>query len=624
MPILGDVMSALLKNDINFLEVLMQEKTILKEQIKSLYLKDNRVLSLGFSGGKDSSATLTITLEALLEIPKDKLNKTLYILYSDTLMELLPVQAHTYKVLDNIRKFAKENDLPIEVMHSKPSLENTKWSMKLAKGMRVESQDNRWCTTRLKTNVQEEMLFKTFGTKDIETISIVGSRKDESTDRAKRLTNNTLDGHLKSHIAYPKSLVFAPIEDYTTEDVWITLRTSKIGRDVLVAEELYALYASTNGEGEECQTILGNAGDNGLKPNCSNSQGRFGCWECGLQHGRDKALVGMQKDYPYIKHLIEFRNWSVSTRDGQWEEYRDVYNHKNFTHLQYNFDNHRFGMSGPGGMNLKARKTGLDKLLFTEQKVNESIDFRLISDEELDFIQHRWILEGDFELTAMKIAEQYGRKIKLSEDDINLVAYAKVFYQSKWIWDSKVSYWYNIHANERFAIQFVKQIKEKFSFEKSKEIINKIYKTMDATIVPEYLKDMQLKNQFYPSVSMERLIRREWKEDKVSFVTQALIHDYEETWEEAIEIRDPLYDENVSMEDKYAILDNWNDYVGEDTNEKFVHPEYMRFGGNFQYIQFRERQSEENKSKKKLKKEKRLIRLSKAPKIVQHSFDFAA
>ena len=606
------------------IELLHVEKLNLIEQIKSLYFRDNRVLSLGFSGGKDSSATLAITLEALLQIPKEKLHKTLYILYSDTLMELIPVQAHTYKVLENIKKFAKDNDLPIKVMHSKPTLENTKWSMKLAKGIRVESQDNRWCTTRLKTDVQEKMLFDTFGTKDIETISIVGSRKDESADRAKRLEDNTLDGHLKGHSVYSKSLVFAPVEDYNTDDIWTTLRTSEIGRDVLVADELYGLYASTNGEGEECQTILGNSGDNGLKPNCSQSQGRFGCWECGLQHKKDKALTGMQKEYPYIKYLIEFRDWSVSTRDGQWEKYRDVYNHRYFTRLQYNRDNHRFGLTAPAGMSLLARAEGLERLLYAEMKVNESIDFQLISDEELDFIQHRWILEGDFDLTAIKIVEKYGRKIRLSEEDKTLIVHSKVFFMTQRVWEAKVCFWFGITANERFAVQFVKQISEKYSMQKVADIISQISRTMDNTIVPEYLKQIQLKDQFYPSESMETLIRREWANDEVSHLTQSLIHDEEGTWGEDEEVIDIFEDSSISMQDKYDTLDNWNDYVGHDSNERFEHEEYMRFGGHFQYVSFRIRQSDENKEKAKEEKARKALKRKHANRLLQQSFDFAS
>lgn len=615
------------KSPIDLLEI---EKKKIIEQIKALYFKDERVLSLGFSGGKDSSSVLAMTLEAFLEIPKEKLYKTLYILYSDTLMELLPVQAHTYKVLDNIKAFAKKHGLPIEVMHSKPSLENTKWSMKFGKGIRTESQDNRWCTTRLKTDVQSDMLFKTFGTTDIETISIVGSRKDESTDRAKRLESMTLDGHLKGHDIFSRSLVFAPIEDYSTEDVWITLRTSKIGRDILEADELYALYASTDGEGEECQTVLGNAGDSGVKPNCSNSQGRFGCWECGLQHGRDRALTGMQKDYPYIKYLIEFRDWSVSTRDGQWENYRDMYNHRSGLRSQYNIDNHRFGSTGPGGMSVKARAQGLEKLLETEKKVNESIDFQLISDEELDFIQHRWILEGDFELKAVQICEKYGRTVQVSDEDIELLAHARILYMTIPVWKSRVEYWFNIHPDERFCMQFVIQIKEKYSIQKVKDIINETNRKMEATIVPEYLKDIQLRKQFFPSQSMKKMIMREWKEDKVSFVTQALIHDYEDTWNEVerADDYDALEDKNISMTEKYEMLDNWRDYQGEDTNERVEHPEYMRFGGHFQYVRFRARRSKENEAKiKAFKEEKaaiRAIKKAKADLRSQATFDLFA
>lgn len=614
---------------INTTSILDAESTEIKNQIKDLYFKDERVLSLGFSGGKDSSLCLALTLEALLEIPKEDLNKTLYVLYSDTLMELLPVQAHTYKVLDNIKAFSKEYDLPIEVMHSKPSLENTKWSMKFAKGIRPESQDNRWCTTRLKTDVQERMLNETFGTKDIETISIVGSRKEESIDRAKRLERMTIDGHLKGHSVYSKSLVFAPIEDYSTADVWTALRYSKFGETVLGCEELYVLYASTNGEGEECQTILGNAGDNGSKPNCSNSQSRFGCWECGLQHGRDKALVGMQVEYPYIKHLIAFRDWSISTRDGQWDTRRDTYNHRFFTRLQYNEDNKRFGQNAPGGMSIDSRAEGLEKLLETEAKVNQSVDFQLISDDELNFIQHRWVLEGELSFRAIAIAEKYGRKVTVSNDDLQLITYAKALLHTKWIWTAKVSYWYNIYADERFCVQFVKQIIEKYSMQKVKDLINKIHKNLDEHIVPEYLKELQLKDQFYPSPSLEKMIRREWKDDQVSIVTESLVRDHEDTWDESnvVDSYDILENENVSMEDKYAMLDNWNDYVGEDSEEKYAHQEYMRYGGNFQYIKFSERKSQENKIKKLEQKQRRAKTRTSKVKFdtsKQAVFDFAS
>ncbi len=606
---------------LNVREILEASKEEIIRQVIDLYFRDDRVLSLGYSGGKDSSCTLAIVLEALLRIPKEKRNKTLYVLYSDTLMEILPVQAHTYKSLKSIEEFAKANGIPVKVMHAKPKPTETMWVLQIGKGMRPPSRDNRYCTSRLKTDVQENMLFETFGTTDIETISIVGSRKDESSDRAKRLTDNTLDGHLKGHSIFSKSLVFAPIEDYSTEDVWSTLRTSDIGIDVLGAEELWSIYASTQGEGEECQTILGNASDNGKNPGCSSSQGRFGCWNCALVHKKDKALTGMQREYPYIKYLIRYRDWSFSTRDGNWDRYRDVYNHRYFTRLQYNIDNHRFGMTVCGGLSIKTRMISLTRLLYTEEKVNESVDFRLISDDEIDFIQHRWLLEGDFNLTTKRICAKHNRSVRISSDDEKLLKYSKAFMTTLSIWKNKISFWFNIYADNRFAVQFVKQYVELHSYEKLEKLIEKLVKTQDAHLIAEALNTLQVKNQFYPSESLYKLILNEWKSDEVSYVTQALINDHESSWK-GDENEDVFEDPNISMEDKYAVLDNWNTYQGEDSNEKFVHEEYMRHGGQFQYVHFRERQNEENRSKNKKRKASKLIAKSNTSKPLQQTLLF--
>ncbi len=86
------------------------------------------------------------------------------------------------------------------------------------------------------------------------------------------------------------------------------------------------------------------------------------------------------------------------------------------------------------------------------------------------------------------------------------------------------------------------------------------------------------------------MIKREWKTDKRSFVTETLINDYE-GWNDKKPIEDPLENENISMQDKYDMLDNWRYYQDCDPNEKIEHPEYMIMGGKTKYIKFRKRQS---------------------------------
>lgn len=588
-----------------------------KDNIKALYLQENdRVLTLGFSGGKDSSLCVSLLLEALMEIPEHQRTKEVFILFSDTLMELLPVQVHTYKVLEKIRAFSKSNKLPITILYAKPKVEHTMWSMIIGGGTRPSSRDNRWCTDRLKVLVQRDILTNTFGTTNVESISIVGSRREESVDRAQRLENNSLEGHLKGHSEFDKTLVYAPIEYFSTEDVWRELRLSKYGNSVLDADELWLLYASTNGEGEECQTILGNANENGKNPGCSKSGGRFGCWCCPLVQNKDKALVGMMSSYSYIKYLIEYRDYVVSLRDGNWHLYRDVYEHGDGNtnpsagkRNQYSYDNHRFGMTCPGGLNLETRKELLKRLLETEKHVYEHTQIQLVSDEELNYIQSRWLLEGDFELSAKSIAEEYNRSVVVSEENVILLNYAKVLYDCRKTWKARVFFWFNQAVNERWCIQFASQMIATHGHKALIDVLKETVEFDNKNSVADALKTIQLRKQFYPNESLEKLIRKEWRDDEIGYMTKVLLGDH---LEEYREIPEPNYttkdgkpgydvfdDPNVSMEDKYAILDNWRYYQNEDNEYKTSHPEYPRYKGNANYIHFRDKL--EKPSEKKLK-----------------------
>jgi len=572
-----------------------------KENIKTLYLENNkRVITLGFSGGKDSSLCAALLLEALMEIPESLRTKEVYILFSDTLMELLPVQVHTYKVLEKLKEFALLNNLPIKILHAKPKLKHTMWSMMIGAGTRPSSREYRWCTDRLKVLVQRDILTNTFGTTNVESVSIVGSRREESPDRAQRLKDNTLEGHLKGHSKFDKTLVYTPIEYLNTEDVWRELRLSKYGNSVLHTEELWHLYSSTNGEGEECQTILGNSNENGNNPGCSKSGGRFGCWCCPLVYKKDKALQGMQNHYPYISHLIEFRDWVVELK-GNWHLYRDYYNHGEGKRYQYSYDNARFGMNVPGGLNLKTRRELLRRLLETEKKVQESEpDIMLITDEELSYIQRRWIDEGDFEFTAHKIASQFEREVDLSPYNQGCVELTQKLMRYKKTWEARVICWFNIYPDERFGIQFVKQMLEKHSQNSMFDLMAEIYDGNEK-VVADALLTLTLKKSFFPNESMKKLILREWEDDKISHVTQRLLDDHLGEHSEE-EIYDEFDDPNISMEDKYAALDNWRFYQnGDDDEDRKQHPEYHRYKGNYNYIQFRDKVEKVSEKKNKQK-----------------------
>jgi hypothetical protein len=116
---------------------------------------------------------------------------------------------------------------------------------------------------------------------------------------------------------------------------------------------------------------------------------------------------------------------------------------------------------------------------------------------------------------------------------------------------------------------------------------------------------------------MQKLIYKEWREDKVSFVTQELIDDLEGTNAEREEGYDFLEDSSISLEEKYAALDNWDWFCDSDSEERMDHPDYFQLGGNYGYIKFRSRV---DKPKDKVEKPK----VINVPYAVQQTFDFAS
>lgn len=59
----------------------------LHEEIQAIYLEDAVPWILGYSGGKDSTATLQLIWSAITKLPIGKRNKPVYVISTDTLVE---------------------------------------------------------------------------------------------------------------------------------------------------------------------------------------------------------------------------------------------------------------------------------------------------------------------------------------------------------------------------------------------------------------------------------------------------------------------------------------------------------------------------------------------------------
>ena len=82
------------------------------EEIRKVYLSDNRPWIIGFSGGKDSTCLVQLVWNALSELSSEKLQKQVYVISSDTLVESPQIAARITGSLDKMEKYGQEQHLP--------------------------------------------------------------------------------------------------------------------------------------------------------------------------------------------------------------------------------------------------------------------------------------------------------------------------------------------------------------------------------------------------------------------------------------------------------------------------------------------------------------------------------
>ena len=88
-------------------------------KIANLYLKNDKAWVVGFSGGKDSTVVLSLIFHALTTLKKEQLNKNVYVVCSDTLVETPVVVDMILSVIDTINNQAKNDSLPITFLRRK-------------------------------------------------------------------------------------------------------------------------------------------------------------------------------------------------------------------------------------------------------------------------------------------------------------------------------------------------------------------------------------------------------------------------------------------------------------------------------------------------------------------------
>lgn len=356
------------------------------EEMRLVYLHDQRPWMLGFSGGKDSTLLCQLTFEMLKTLKPEERHKKIYIVTSDTMVENPIVKAYMHRMSGAINKASTAECLNVEAHILYPETRQTFWSLVIGLGYPTpEAPGFRWCTERLKINPSNKFTYDTIK-KDGEIVILLGVRKAESAARSKSISSHEIEGKILSpHVSIPKAYVYNPLTEIPNSVVWEYLlkgdAMSAWGTD---NKYLFNLYQGEN-LGEE-QSVVGEI-DKDKIPITGNS--RFGCWCCTMVK-EDKSLQNfIDHGAEELKPLRRFRNWLVDLRATP--EARDW--HRRNGSVYFNAE----GEFGRGPFTLESRKLILKELL----KLEIETGFELITIDELKMIDKMWEDEGDLTRRAL-------------------------------------------------------------------------------------------------------------------------------------------------------------------------------------------------------------------------------
>lgn len=345
-----------------------------QQEIKEEYLdpNHNHPWIVGYSGGKDSTLVLQLVFEMLMGLAPGDRRRPVHVLTNDTLVESPVLSQYVSQMLSRLRRAAEGMDLPVVVVKTTPDPDQTFWVNLIGRGYPSPNRMFRWCTDRMKIQPTSNYILSQVASNG-KVILLLGVRRAESSVRAASVDKYTpKDGsRLNSHNDLRGALVFRPIVDLTTDEVWQILmqRPPPWGG---THRELITLYR--NAQGGECPLVL----DKSEAPSCGSSSSRFGCWTCTVVE-KDRSMEGfIDAGFTHLEPLMFFRDWLAAIRNDRSRRQKERRN--GLVSLM------KDGSTVPGPFTMATRKEILDRLLAVQSEVG----LPLISPDELDAIEAIW------------------------------------------------------------------------------------------------------------------------------------------------------------------------------------------------------------------------------------------
>ncbi|WP_139559694.1 DNA phosphorothioation system sulfurtransferase DndC [Methylotetracoccus oryzae] len=366
---------------------------LLHEEIRELYLADDVPWIIGYSGGKDSTATLQLVWGAILQLPAEQRKKTVYVISTDTLVENPIVSAWVRASLSAMRAAANEQGTPVLPRLLHPKLEDSFWVNLIGRGYPAPRPKFRWCTERLKIRPSNSFISQIV-TENGEAILCLGARRDESTARARVLDKNSryrVRDRLSPSSTLPGCMIYTPVESWSSDDIWFFLNNQKNPWGAS-NKELMGMYAGASPDGE-CPLVVDDS-----TPSCGDS--RFGCWVCTLVE-KDKSMTAMiqnDADKEWLMPLLDLRNALDFRNNHDGSDESSDHHLRDFRRLTGAVQLMTNGKPVPGPYTQTSREAWLAKLLAAQSHIRRHgpPDVRaieLITLEELQEIRRIWVID---------------------------------------------------------------------------------------------------------------------------------------------------------------------------------------------------------------------------------------
>lgn len=383
------------------------------QEIQELFLSDPLPWIIGYSGGKDSTASLQLIWNAVAALPEaSRRFKPIYVISTDTLVENPVIAMWVELSLKRMELAAHEQGLKIIPRRLTPDLGNRFWVNLIGKGYPAPRAKFRWCTDRLKISASTKFI-QELSEANGEAILVLGQRRGESAVRDKVIDNYQQSTRDKlSRNKDPKLSrvwVYLPIETWSSDDVWeyIIENPNPWG---INNQDLFDIYRGATPDAE-CPIVVDRS-----TPSCGDS--RFGCYVCTMVT-QDKSMAAMiqnDQDKAWMQPIMDFRDKFLAVEDRDMRDFRRM-------NGRIILMNDRL-VHGPYTQERRAEL--LRELLRTQRRVQEAAPdwgeggLQLVQLDELEEIRRQWVVaKGEIEdLLPGIYHEVYGEPYPGQELDV--------------------------------------------------------------------------------------------------------------------------------------------------------------------------------------------------------------